>query len=167
MRQIWVVDDDRSIRWVLEKALTRAQMPFRLFESAADVVKAFEHDTPSVLLSDIRMHDMSGLDLLAFVKNKYPGLPVIIMTAFSDLDSAVSAFQGARTSIWPNLSISTVPLICCAARVRKVQWPKVRTQATWMTKEQSVEPKSSDSRVPCRKCFERSAVCRIVTSRCF
>ena len=94
MRQIWVVDDDRSIRWVLEKALTRAQMPFRLFESAADVVKAFEHDTPSVLLSDIRMHDMSGLDLLAFVKNKYPGLPVIIMTAFSDLDSAVSAFQG-------------------------------------------------------------------------
>jgi two-component system nitrogen regulation response regulator GlnG len=70
MRQIWVVDDDRSIRWVLEKALTRAQMPFRLFESAADVVKAFEHDTPSVLLSDIRMHDMSGLDLLAFVKNK-------------------------------------------------------------------------------------------------
>lgn len=94
MRQIWVVDDDRSIRWVLEKALTRAQMPFRLFESAADVVKAFERDTPSVLLSDIRMHDMSGLDLLAFVKNKYPGLPVIIMTAFSDLDSAVSAFQG-------------------------------------------------------------------------
>lgn len=94
MRQIWVVDDDRSIRWVLEKALTRAQMPFRLFESAADVVKAFERDTPSVLLSDIRMHDMSGLELLAFVKNKYPGLPVIIMTAFSDLDSAVSAFQG-------------------------------------------------------------------------
>ena len=94
MRQIWVVDDDRSIRWVLEKALTRAQMPFRLFESAADVVKAFESDTPSVLLSDIRMHDMSGLDLLAFVKEKHPGLPVIIMTAFSDLDSAVSAFQG-------------------------------------------------------------------------
>lgn len=94
MRQIWVVDDDRSIRWVLEKALTRAQMPFRLFESAADVVKALESDTPSVLLSDIRMHDMSGLDLLAFVKNKCPGLPVIIMTAFSDLDSAVSAFQG-------------------------------------------------------------------------
>lgn len=94
MRQIWVVDDDRSIRWVLEKALTRAQMPFRLFESAEDVVKALESDTPSVLLSDIRMHDMSGLDLLAFVKNKCPGLPVIIMTAFSDLDSAVSAFQG-------------------------------------------------------------------------
>lgn len=94
MRQIWVVDDDRSIRWVLEKALTRAQMPFRLFESAADVVKALESETPSVLLSDIRMHDMSGLDLLAYVKEKCPALPVIIMTAFSDLDSAVSAFQG-------------------------------------------------------------------------
>ena len=91
MRQIWVVDDDRSIRWVLEKALTRAQMPFRLFESAADVVKAFERDTPSVLLSDIRMHDMSGLDLLAFVKNKYPGLPVIIMTAYSGTETAIRA----------------------------------------------------------------------------
>lgn len=95
MRQIWVVDDDRSIRWVLEKALTRAQMPFRLFESAADVIHAFEDgEAPSVLLSDIRMHDMSGLDLLAYVKNKRPQLPVVIMTAFSDLDSAVSAFQG-------------------------------------------------------------------------
>lgn len=94
MRQIWVVDDDRSIRWVLEKALTREQMPFRLFESAEDVVKALETETPSVLLSDIRMHDMSGLELLGHVKEKCPNLPVIIMTAFSDLDSAVSAFQG-------------------------------------------------------------------------
>ena len=94
MRQIWVADDDRSIRWVLEKALTRAQMPFRLFDSAEAVVKALEGETPAVLLTDIRMHDMSGLELLAHVKQKCPTLPVIIMTAFSDLDSAVSAFQG-------------------------------------------------------------------------
>ncbi len=94
MRQVWVVDDDRSIRWVLEKALARAQMPCRLFESAADVVEALKTETPSVLLSDIRMHDMTGFDLLAQVKREHPGLPVIIMTAFSDLDSAVSAFQG-------------------------------------------------------------------------
>ncbi len=94
MKQIWVVDDDRSIRWVLEKALTRAQMPFALFESAKDVVEALKTDTPSVLLSDIRMHDMNGVDLLAHVKEMHPEIPVIIMTAFSDLDSAVSAFQG-------------------------------------------------------------------------
>lgn len=94
MKPIWVVDDDRSIRWVLEKALTKAQMPFALFESASEVMEAFKSDTPSVLLSDIRMHDMSGVELLAHVKGEHPEIPVIIMTAFSDLDSAVSAFQG-------------------------------------------------------------------------
>lgn len=94
MKQIWVVDDDRSIRWVLEKALLRAQMPVRLFSSAVDVVEALKSDSPSVLLSDIRMHDMSGVDLLAHVKTLHPHIPVVIMTAFSDLDSAVSAFQG-------------------------------------------------------------------------
>ena len=165
MRQIWVVDDDRSIRWVLEKALTRAQMPFRLFESAADVVKAFEHDTPSVLLSDIRMHDMSGLDLLAFVKNKYPGLPVIIMTAFSDLDSAVSAFQGgAYEYLAKPFDINSA--IDLLRRAREESTVAESTDASDLD-DKGEEPKSSDSRVPCRKCFGRSAVCRIVTSRCF
>ncbi len=94
MKRIWVVDDDRSIRWVLEKALNRAQMPCKLFESAQEVVEALKDEVPAVLLSDIRMHDMSGVDLLAHVKKEHPEVPVIIMTAFSDLDSAVSAFQG-------------------------------------------------------------------------
>lgn len=94
MKRIWVVDDDRSIRWVLEKALNRAQMPCRLFESAEEVLEALKDEVPAVLLSDIRMHDMSGVDLLAQVKEMHPEVPVIIMTAFSDLDSAVSAFQG-------------------------------------------------------------------------
>lgn len=94
MKRIWVVDDDRSIRWVLEKALNRAQMPCRLFESAEEVIEALKDEVPAVLLSDIRMHDMSGVDLLAQVKETHPEVPVIIMTAFSDLDSAVSAFQG-------------------------------------------------------------------------
>ena len=94
MKRIWVVDDDRSIRWVLEKALNRAQMPCRLFESAEEVLEALKNEVPAVLLSDIRMHDMSGVDLLAQVKEMHPEVPVIIMTAFSDLDSAVSAFQG-------------------------------------------------------------------------
>ena len=94
MKPIWIVDDDKSIRWVLEKALAKAQMPCRMFAQAGDVLSALETDTPSVLLSDIRIHDMSGLELLAIVKKRLPQLPVVIMTAYSDLDSAVSAFQG-------------------------------------------------------------------------
>ena len=94
MKPIWIVDDDKSIRWVLEKALAKAQMSCRLFAQAGDVLKAMEDESPSVLLSDIRISDMSGLDLLARVKKRFPQLPVVIMTAYSDLDSAVSAFQG-------------------------------------------------------------------------
>ena len=94
MKPIWIVDDDKSIRWVLEKALAKAQMPCRMFAQAGDVLSALETDSPSVLLSDIRIHDMSGLELLAIVKKRLPQLPVVIMTAYSDLDSAVSAFQG-------------------------------------------------------------------------
>ena len=94
MKAIWVVDDDRSIRWVLEKALQRENLPFRMFEDAADVIAALQTETPSVLLSDIRMKGTSGMELLHTVKKEHPEVPVIIMTAFSDLDSAVNAFQG-------------------------------------------------------------------------
>lgn len=94
MKPIWIVDDDDSIRWVLEKALARENLATRSFTNARDAMEALELDTPQVLVSDIRMHGASGLELLQTVKAKYPGLPVIIMTAFSDLDSAVAAFQG-------------------------------------------------------------------------
>ena len=94
MRDIWVVDDDQSIRFVLEKALAREQFAVRSFANARDVLGALDDDEPQVLVSDIRMPGGSGLDLLAKVKEKHPGLPVIVMTAYSDLDSAVSAFQG-------------------------------------------------------------------------
>ena len=94
MKPIWVVDDDQSIRFVLEKALAREQFSVRSFSSPRDVMKALEDDAPQVLVSDIRMPGGSGIELLAQVKQRHPGLPVIIMTAFSDLDSAVSAFQG-------------------------------------------------------------------------
>lgn len=68
MKAIWVVDDDRSIRWVLEKALQRENLPFRMFEGAADVIAALQAETPSVLLSDIRMKGTSGMELLHTVK---------------------------------------------------------------------------------------------------
>ncbi|MES2075421.1 MAG: nitrogen regulation protein NR(I) [Pseudomonadota bacterium] len=94
MKPIWIVDDDESIRWVLEKALARENLATKSFANARDAIAALEFDTPQVLVSDIRMPGDSGLDLLGLVKSRFPGLPVIIITAFSDLDSAVAAFQG-------------------------------------------------------------------------
>ncbi len=94
MKPIWVVDDDQSIRFVLEKALAREQFAVRAFANARDVLAALDDDEPQVLVSDIRMPGGSGLDLLGKIKQRLPGLPVIVMTAYSDLDSAVSAFQG-------------------------------------------------------------------------
>jgi two-component system, NtrC family, nitrogen regulation response regulator GlnG len=105
MKPIWIVDDDQSIRFVLEKALMREDLPTRSFTNAREVLVALEaandEDGPQILVSDIRMPGGSGLDLLNKVKEKHPGLPVIIMTAFSDLDSAVSAFQGGAFEYLP------------------------------------------------------------------
>jgi two-component system nitrogen regulation response regulator GlnG len=94
MKSIWIVDDDQSIRWVLEKALSRENIPHKSFSNPNDVLNALEKETPQVLISDIRMPRGNGLDLLQHVKASHPNLPVIIMTAYSDLDSAVSSFQG-------------------------------------------------------------------------
>lgn len=94
MKPIWIVDDDESIRWVLEKALARENLATRSFSNARDAIEALETSMPQVLVSDIRMPGESGLQLLQTAKAKHPGLPVIIITAFSDLDSAVAAFQG-------------------------------------------------------------------------
>lgn len=94
MKPIWIVDDDESIRWVLEKALARENLATQSFSSARDALQALQTDTPQVLVSDIRMPGASGLELLQTIKAGHPGIPVIIITAFSDLDSAVSAFQG-------------------------------------------------------------------------
>ena len=101
MKPIWVVDDDQSIRFVLEKALAREQFSVRTFSNPRDVIAALADDAPQVLVSDIRMPGGSGIDLLSTVKARHPGLPVIIMTAFSDLDSAVSAFQGGAFEYLP------------------------------------------------------------------
>ena len=105
MKPIWIVDDDQSIRFVLEKALLRESLPTRSFTNPREVLLALENATedngPQILVSDIRMPGGSGLDLLEKVKQKLPGLPVIIMTAFSDLDSAVSAFQGGAFDYLP------------------------------------------------------------------
>ena len=105
MKPIWIVDDDQSIRFVLEKALQREGLPCRSFTSPREVLRALDSEAgrggPQVLVSDIRMPGGTGLDLLAQVKALQPGLPVIIMTAYSDLDSAVSAFSSGAFEYLP------------------------------------------------------------------
>ncbi|PHM64714.1 response regulator receiver [Xenorhabdus stockiae] len=91
--KIWIVDDDSSIRWVLERALSGAGMDCVSFENADSVLAALSQNSPEVLLSDIRMPGLDGLSLLNQIRQNHPQLPVIIMTAHSDLDAAVSAYQ--------------------------------------------------------------------------
>ena len=93
MDKVWIVDDDQSIRWVFEKTLIREQIEHQLFSSAEQASAALDNAQPLVVVSDIRMSGNSGLDLLTEINEKFPKVPTIIMTAHSDLDSAVSAFQ--------------------------------------------------------------------------
>ncbi len=93
MNGVWIVDDDQSIRWVLERALMREGYAVRAFERAADCLQALQTDQPRALVSDIRMPGVSGIDMLLEIRDRYPDIPVIVMTAYSDLDSAVSAFR--------------------------------------------------------------------------
>nr|MBP9656075.1 sigma 54-interacting transcriptional regulator [Rhodocyclaceae bacterium] len=98
---VWIVDDDRSIRWVLEKALQQEGMTTQSFDSADGVLTRLTRQQPDVIISDIRMPGASGLDLLARIRDLYPRLPVIIMTAHSDLDSAVASYQGGAFEYLP------------------------------------------------------------------
>jgi two-component system nitrogen regulation response regulator GlnG len=101
MDEVWIVDDDQSIRWVLERALAKEGFRVRSFREARDVIVALDEAVPKVLVSDIRMPGESGIELLYQARQKRPNMPVIIMTAYSDLDSAVSAFQGGAFEYLP------------------------------------------------------------------
>ncbi len=99
--KIWVIDDDHSIRWVLEKALKKAEMDVTSFSSATGILDALAKGQPDAIISDVRMPGVDGLELLGQVHEHYPDLPVIIITAHSDLDSAVSAYQGGAFEYLP------------------------------------------------------------------
>ena len=100
-KPIWIIDDDRSIRWVFEKTLARENLDYKSFSSANEALAELDHSQPQVVVSDIRMPGDSGLNLLQVIKERHPALPVIIMTAYSDLDSAVAAFQGGAFEYLP------------------------------------------------------------------
>jgi two-component system nitrogen regulation response regulator GlnG len=101
MRPVWIIDDDKSIRWVIEKALTREGIAYQSFAAAQEALDALQKHPPQVVISDIRMPGASGLDFMQQLKAKLPTTPVIIMTAYSDLESAVAAFQGGAFEYLP------------------------------------------------------------------
>jgi len=101
LHNIWVIDDDRSIRWVLERALEQADMDVTTFENAAGVLERLRTEKPNAIITDVRMPGVDGLQLMEQISALYPELPVIIMTAHSDLDSAVSAYQGGAFEYLP------------------------------------------------------------------
>jgi len=119
--QVWIVDDDRSIRWVLEKALQKAGIQTRSFSAANSLLEALALDQPEAVLTDIRMPGMDGLALLERLQARYPDLPVIVMTAHSDLESAVSAFHGGAFEYLPkpfdvDEAVDRVQRACVQAR---------------------------------------------------
>jgi len=99
--QIWIIDDDRSIRWVLEKALGKAGLEVNSFADGTGILNKLETDSPKVIISDVRMPGIDGIKLLEQINEKHPEIPVIIMTAHSDLESALSAYQGGAFEYLP------------------------------------------------------------------
>ncbi len=123
---VWVIDDDRSIRWVLEKALEKDGMQVRSFSSADGVLEALAGEEPDAIISDIRMPGMDGITLLETIKAEYPDVPVIIMTAHSDLDSAVSAYHSGAFEYLPKPfdvteAVDQVQRACRLHRERQVE----------------------------------------------
>ncbi|MCQ8180392.1 nitrogen regulation protein NR(I) [Methylomonas sp. SURF-1] len=121
--KVWIVDDDKSIRWVLEKALQKAGANTQSFSNAGDLLKSLPQGLPHVLITDIRMPGMDGFELLRNIQNSYPELPVIVMTAHSDLESAVSAFHGGAFEYLPKPFdvtevVETVQRACAHSRQR-------------------------------------------------
>ena len=118
--EVWVVDDDESIRWVLEKSLAREGMAVRVFEGSTELLDALGDGRPDVLISDIRMPGIDGLALLERVRGRWPTLPVIIMTAHSDLDAAVASYKGGAFEYLPK----PFDLDAAATLVRRAAKPR-------------------------------------------
>ena len=128
MKRVWVADDEKSIRWVLDKALSKEGLDVTCFNSAEDLLETFKTEKPDAIVSDIRMHGMDGLALLAEIKQTCPDLPVIIMTAHSDLDSAVSSIQGGAFEYIPkpfevDEAVSVLNGLWPIFKIDRAAWP--------------------------------------------
>ena len=146
---VWIVDDDKSIRWVLEKAFLKTAINTRCFNNGADLLQALKFERPNAILTDIRMPGIDGLELLEQIQNQYPDLPVIIMTAHSDLDSAVTSFNKGAFEYLPKpltskkwLGLSIAPVNTKAAKFHRL-----------MHKLQNLHPKLLVRHRPCKKFF--------------
>jgi two-component system nitrogen regulation response regulator GlnG len=133
MNPVWIIDDDRSIRWVFEKALEREGIAHRTFSTAQDALDRLPEETPQVVVSDIRMPGITGLEFMQQLKARLPSTPVIIMTAYSDLESAVAAFQGGAFEYLPkpfdvDHAVELVRRAIDESR-RQIQPPPVDTEA--------------------------------------
>ncbi|HET7797191.1 MAG TPA: response regulator, partial [Nevskia sp.] len=130
--RVWIVDDDESIRWVLEKSLTREGMSVESFPGAAELLDALQEATPAtmpdVMISDIRMPGLDGLELMERVRASKPDLPVIIVTAHSDLDAAVASFKGGAFEYLPKpFDVDSVAsLVRRAAQKRVSSTPELK-----------------------------------------
>ena len=129
--KIWVIDDDRAIRWVLQKALEQADMKVEAFPSADDIDELLDRRRPDVIITDIRMPGLSGLDLLKIIRAKAPEIPVIITTAHTDLESAVASYQGGAFEYLPKpFDVDdAVNLTRRALEHRRVQLPQGETSS--------------------------------------
>ena len=159
--KVWIIDDDQSIRWVLEKTLQRAGIPARPFADASQALDALAEDPPAVALTDIRMPGMDGLSLLERLHDARPGLPVLVMTAYSDLDSAVSSYRSGAFEYLPK----PFDIDEALAAVRRALAQSEPAEAAAPTPLAPAGRLSARPR-PCRKCSEPSAVSPIPTTGC-
>ena len=160
--KVWVVDDDSSIRWVLERALTQADIDNESFEDADQLLQRVDTEQPDVIISDIRMPGTDGLELLSLLSEKYPDLPIIITTAHSDLDSAVASYQRGAFEYLPKpFDLDEV----IAVTERAVAQAREKRGAIPVA-EEVLRLKLSAKRRPCRRYFAPLAGWPTAISQC-
>ena len=128
--QVWVVDDDASIRWVLERALIDAGLSVRQFGNADEAMGVVDHELPNVVMTDIRMPGRGGLEFLEVLGDRFPEIPVIVMTAYTDLDSAVSAYRGGAFEYLPKpFDLDEATALVKRALARRTDWQTALRQS--------------------------------------
>ena len=128
--QVWVVDHDASIRWVLERALINAGLSIRQFENAEQAIGVVDHEQPNLVMIDIKMPGRSSLELLETLEGRFPEIPVIVMTAYNDLDNAVSAYRSGAFEYLPKpFDLDEAPALVKRALTKRTDWQTALRQS--------------------------------------